>query len=96
MPRSVKKLGRRRVGIVVMEGRKREVRRLVEHAGLEVEELTRTRIGGMRLEEDLTVGSHRPLTAKDRELLLKPAPGGHRAHRQKHRRPVTGRNQATF
>lgn len=45
-----------RVRVVVAEGRNREVRNLVEHAGLEVKSLRRTRIGGYRLPRDLPFG----------------------------------------
>ncbi|KAL4433084.1 hypothetical protein ABPG77_006511 [Micractinium sp. CCAP 211/92] len=45
-----------RVRVVVAEGRNREVRNLVEHAGMEVKSLRRTRIGGYRLPRDLPFG----------------------------------------
>ncbi|KAI3428645.1 hypothetical protein D9Q98_007468 [Chlorella vulgaris] len=45
-----------RIRVIVAEGRNREVRNLVEHAGLEVKTLRRVRIGGYRLPRDLPFG----------------------------------------
>ncbi|EPS61841.1 hypothetical protein M569_12954, partial [Genlisea aurea] len=47
-----------RIRIVVHEGRKHEVRELVENAGLQIHALKRVRIGGFRLPRDLGLGKH--------------------------------------
>ena len=54
--------------IVIAEGRKREVRRMMTAVGLELEELVRTRIGPIHL-GDIGQGKVRPLNGKEvREL----------------------------
>lgn len=45
-----------RVRMVIAEGRNREVRRLVEAAGMEVRQLRRVRVGGFRLPRELKFG----------------------------------------
>lgn len=56
------------VRVVLKEGRKRQIRRLAEEAGLEVAELIRVRIGPVEL-GDLKPGKTRPLTGREvREL----------------------------
>lgn len=72
-PISVKKVRRGTIKVVICDGRKREVRRLAEKAGLEVRELTRIRIGDLVL-GGLAVGQYRELTLRERELLLKGKP----------------------
>lgn len=47
---------RNRIKVVVAEGRNREVRRLIENAGLDVVSLRRVRIGGFRLPRYLKFG----------------------------------------
>lgn len=69
-PVRVTKVRRGTVKVVVMEGKKREVRLLVEKAGLKIDTLSRIRIGGLTL-GPLPVGIFRPLTADERELLFK-------------------------
>lgn len=68
-PISVKKVRKATIKISVREGKKREVRCLLEKAGLEVVELTRIRVGGLTL-GSLPEGSYRQLTESDRELLV--------------------------
>jgi 23S rRNA pseudouridine2605 synthase len=68
-PLSVTKVRRGTVKIVVAEGRKREVRLLVEAAGLEVKELKRVRIGGLRLGK-LPVGTWREMTERERTVIF--------------------------
>lgn len=68
-PISVNKVRRGTLKVVICDGRKREVRRLVEKAGLETVALTRIRIGGLVLGK-MPEGHFRELTAKERELLL--------------------------
>lgn len=68
-PVSVRKVRKGTVKIVVSEGKKHEVRILIEAAGLEVRELTRTRIGSLTL-TGLAPGEWRPLTKKEQEAIL--------------------------
>ena len=55
--------------LTIREGRTREVRRICEAVGLEVLRLVRTAFGPIRLGA-LAPGASRPLTAKERDLLL--------------------------
>ena len=68
-PMSVKKVRRGSLKIVVREGKKREIRTLIEKAGLELIELKRIRIGGLTLGK-LAEGEYRSLSEKEKELLL--------------------------
>jgi pseudouridine synthase len=52
------------VEVVMVEGRKREVRRMMEHVGHPVLRLVRTAIGGLTA-PDLAPGESRRLTASD-------------------------------
>jgi len=71
-PLKVRKVRRGTLKIAISEGKKREVRMLMENAGLPVLELTRIRIGGLQL-GTLPVGGYRPLTKQDFEQLFKGA-----------------------
>lgn len=68
-PLSVKKVRHGTLKIVVKEGKKREVRRLVEKAQLTIMELKRIRIGGLRL-GPVEEGFYRELTPRERELIF--------------------------
>lgn len=68
-PLRVKKVRKGTLKITVAEGKKREVRLLLENAGLQVLELTRIRIGGLLL-GPLPTGSWRPLTEKEKESIF--------------------------
>jgi 23S rRNA pseudouridine2605 synthase len=68
-PILVELLSPKMVKVVVMEGKKREVRLLLEGVGLHVQALKRTRLGQLTL-GDLKEGSFRPLTLQDRDLIL--------------------------
>ena len=68
-PFRVTKMRRGTVKIVVKEGKKREVRLLVENAGLTIVSLERIRIGNLFL-GPLPVGAWRNLTEKDKQDLL--------------------------
>lgn len=68
-PIRVQKVRRGTIKIVIGEGKKREVRLLLDAAGLKVESLARIRVGGLQLGA-LPVGSWRPLTEKEKELIF--------------------------
>jgi 23S rRNA pseudouridine2605 synthase len=63
-PSDVERLGERELEIAIREGRKRQVRRMAEAIGNEVEALTRIRIGSLEL-GDLRRGEARPLDRKE-------------------------------
>jgi 23S rRNA pseudouridine2605 synthase len=63
-PSEVERLGERELEITIREGRKRQVRRMAEAIGNEVEELTRTRIGSFDL-GDLRRGEARRLDRRE-------------------------------
>jgi 23S rRNA pseudouridine2605 synthase len=67
-PAEVDRLGERQLEITIREGRKRQVRRMAEAVGNEVEELTRTRIGSLEL-GDLRRGEARPLDRREIDAL---------------------------
>lgn len=71
-PVRVIKIRKGTLKIVVREGKKREVRLLVQNAGLSILSLERIRIGPLVL-GNLPEGHFRPLTTKEKELLLNPA-----------------------
>jgi 23S rRNA pseudouridine2605 synthase len=72
VPRDVttRRLGRGmwELEIVIAEGRTREVRRLCEALGLEVERLVRTKFGPVKL-GSLESGKTRPLTAREKDII---------------------------
>jgi 23S rRNA pseudouridine2605 synthase len=68
-PLKVKKVRKGTVKVVVGEGKKREVRHLIEAAGLEVKELKRIRIGGLKL-GDLPEGYWRKMTEREKEQIF--------------------------
>jgi 23S rRNA pseudouridine2605 synthase len=69
-PAEVELLGERRVEITIREGRKRQLRRMAEAIGNEVEELTRIRIGSLDL-GDLRRGEARRLDRREIDALWK-------------------------
>lgn len=68
-PVRVTKVRRGTIKVVIGEGKKREVRILLENAGLQVLELTRIRIGGLQLGA-LPIGSWRPLTEREKTAIF--------------------------
>lgn len=68
-PKSVKKVRRGTLKIAVMEGKKREVRLLVENAGLTLLSLKRIRLGGLLL-GNLAEGTFKELSAKERAQIF--------------------------
>lgn len=69
VPLKVFKVRRGTLKVVVSEGKKRQVRYLVEAANLEVLELKRTRIGNLRL-GDIPLGSFRPMTEREKQIIF--------------------------
>jgi 23S rRNA pseudouridine2605 synthase len=55
--------------ITITEGRNREIRRFCDALGLSVERLVRTRFGPVML-GSLRPGESRPLTGKERDIIL--------------------------
>lgn len=68
-PVKVSKVRRGTVKVTISEGKKREVRLLLEAAGLKINELTRIRIGGLLL-GPLPTGSWRAMSEKEKELIF--------------------------
>lgn len=68
-PIKVSKVRRGTIKVIVSEGKKREVRELVQAAGLDVRELKRTRIGGLKL-GDIPLGNWKPMTKREREMIF--------------------------
>lgn len=83
--RSVRLLGEGRgkslLEVVMTEGRKREVRRMLQAADLTVERLARTAYGGVNLGE-LSPGKWRPLNHAEVRALLAAVEGGPRPRRE--------------
>ncbi|MBI5346234.1 MAG: rRNA pseudouridine synthase [Chlamydiae bacterium] len=71
-PKNVTKMRKGTIKIIVKEGKKHEVRLFIKKAGLTILELTRIRIGDLRL-GSLAEGYYRELTSREKELLLKPS-----------------------
>jgi 23S rRNA pseudouridine2605 synthase len=74
-PTRVKKVRKGTVKVTVKEGKKREVRKLVERSGLSIRELTRIRIGDLLL-GGLPEGHYRHLTPHEMDLLTGKAATG--------------------
>lgn len=72
-PVRVKKVRKGTLKVTVSEGKKHEVRHLVEAAGLEVHQLTRIRIGGLQL-GSLPIGKWRALTPEEKTMLCPTLP----------------------
>lgn len=68
-PIKVEKVRRGTLKITIAEGKKREVRILLDAAGLKIKELVRIRIGNLQL-GTLPVGSWRELTDKEKKLIF--------------------------
>lgn len=68
-PLSVKKVRGKTLKITVGEGKKHEVRLMLQSAGLEVLDLTRIRVGGLLLGR-LPVGAYRSLSEKERNAIF--------------------------
>ncbi len=68
-PLKVEKVRRGTLKIVIGEGKKREVRLLLEAAGLKTLSLTRIALGGLRL-GNLPVGAWRPLSEREKRAIF--------------------------
>jgi 23S rRNA pseudouridine2604 synthase len=69
-PARVDRIGQQTFDMILTEGRNRQIRRMCELVGLRVIDLFRTRIGPLTLGE-LPEGRWRPLTAEERENLIR-------------------------
>lgn len=68
-PVRVQKVRKGTLKVVVKEGKKREVRLLVQNAGLSILELSRVRIGGLRL-GPLPEGTFREMTEAEKRIIF--------------------------
>lgn len=68
LPAKVERLGAKRLDIVLVQGRNRQIRRMCERLGYEVKTLERVRIGEIRL-EDIAPGRWRFLTREEIKSL---------------------------
>jgi 23S rRNA pseudouridine2605 synthase len=69
-PAEVERLGEREIEVTIREGRKRQVRRMAEAVGNQVNELTRIRVGSLEL-GDLRRGEARRLDRREIDALWK-------------------------
>ena len=67
--RSAAAVNRRKMRIVLVEGKNREIRRVLEHFNCTIKRLMRVRIGNLQL-GTLKAGEYRDLTAQERQTLL--------------------------
>jgi 23S rRNA pseudouridine2605 synthase len=67
--KSAERLSSRRMRVVLIEGKNREIRKVLEHFGVRVKNLIRVRIGPVNLGE-LKYGEYRELTAMEIDGLL--------------------------
>ncbi|MCX6988692.1 MAG: pseudouridine synthase [Chlamydiia bacterium] len=68
-PVRVSKVRKGTLKVVVKEGKKREVRILVENAGLTILELSRVRIGGLLLSE-IPEGQYKEMTETEKKIIF--------------------------
>lgn len=68
-PIRVAKVRRGTIKVIIGEGKKREVRLLLDAAGLKIKTLTRIRLGGLQL-GPLPVGAWRPLSENEKKLIF--------------------------
>jgi 23S rRNA pseudouridine2605 synthase len=68
-PVKVEKVRKGTLKVVVKEGKKREVRLLVQNAGLDILELSRIRIGGLRL-GPIPEGTFREMTENEKQVIF--------------------------
>jgi len=63
------RISKNKMRIVLIEGKNREIRRVLKFFNIKIKKLTRVRIGCVRL-SDLPSGKHRPLTSEEIKGLL--------------------------
>jgi 23S rRNA pseudouridine2605 synthase len=68
-PIKVTKVRKGTLKITIAEGKKREIRHLLQAAGLKVEQLVRIRLGGLHL-GPLPLGTWRAMTEKDKQAIF--------------------------
>lgn len=68
-PVRVNKVRKGTLKIVIAEGKKREIRVLLESVGIKVQQLSRIRVGGLVLGK-LAIGNWRTLNERERELIF--------------------------
>jgi 23S rRNA pseudouridine2605 synthase len=68
-PIKLEKVRKGTLKVTIGEGKKREVRLLLDAVGLKVKELTRIRLGGLHLGE-LPIGGWRPLKERDKQIIF--------------------------
>ncbi len=68
-PKKVAKIRKGTLKVVVKEGKKREVRLLVQNAGMTIRSLHRVRIGGLRL-GDIPEGTYREMTETEKRVIF--------------------------
>jgi len=66
---SAERIAKNKMRIVLIEGKNREIRRVLKFFNIKIKKLTRVRIGCVRL-SDLPSGKHRPLTSEEIKGLL--------------------------
>ena len=66
---SAERIAKNKMRIVLIEGKNREIRRVLKFFNIKIKKLTRVRIGCVRL-SDLPSGKHRPLTSEEIKELL--------------------------
>ena len=68
-PVKVEKIRRGTLKVIISEGKKREVRMLLDAVGLKTKSLTRIRLGGLRF-GSLPVGAWRPLSENEKKQIF--------------------------
>jgi 23S rRNA pseudouridine2605 synthase len=68
-PLSIHKDSAHQCSIILCDGKKHEVRKLIQKAGLQLQLLTRVRIGPIQL-KDLPIGSYREMTEKEKNAFF--------------------------
>lgn len=68
--RAAERITKNKMRIILVEGKNREIRRVLKFFNIKIKKLTRTRIGSVML-GDLPAGKHRPLTAQEIKSLIK-------------------------
>lgn len=68
--KNAKELDKRKIDVILIEGKNREIRHVFKHYGVAIKRLTRVRIGNIAI-GDLPLGSYRHLTKKEVAALLR-------------------------